>query len=393
MNGIVAKHGSRTLLAWALMVLAAPAWAADVVLSAVYDATQQGFRTTTPVARFCSRFPGMCLSSASANLPITYRKGTEHSAPDVRDQFYIRMPAPVTVQVRSEAGDTHDVVFTTTRHSHFTRTSPDGPPNTTPHNGTCALNAVASDITWAAALWRLRSTTSGAGCYSSSHRGSPGDLRSSMVTEFGILYTLQTPSPFRMKNGRYTGEVTFTVGNGGQIDLGNQVTELNDDTLTIKFQLDVQHPFIVETPPGSELAVLEPQGGWLNWSGGSRTPPRLYRDHPLRLWSAGPFKVHTLCEFPMAGQCAIRNPGDDHRVPVEVALSLPSGAEHNGAPARRVALPVEAVNALEFDAQAPLLNRPGMLHYQVVQPYVAQMMQRAGARYEGWVRIVFDAQL
>ena len=196
-----------------------------------------------------------------------------------------------------------------------------------------------------------------------------------------------------MKNGRYTGEVTFTVGNGGQIDLGNQVTELNDDTLTIKFQLDVQHPFIVETPPGSELAVLEPQGGWLNWSGGSRTPPRLYRDHPLRLWSAGPFKVHTLCEFPMAGQCAIRNPGDDHRVPVEVALSLPSGAEHNGAPARRVALPVEAVNALEFDAQAPLLNRPGMLHYQVVQPYVAQMMQRAGARYEGWVRIVFDAQL
>jgi hypothetical protein len=386
--------GGRSLWAMlSLVCLSAPALAADVLITAEFDSTLEGFKHTTPKAWYCTPFPHGCLAGFfSTNVPITYRKGTEHSALDVRDQFFLALPAAVTVQVRNQAGDAHDIVFAFAAVGHRTHTSDVGPPNTTPQRPCVALGFRYS-TNFAEAAWRLRTPASPFACYSSSNQGRPGDLRSSRVSKFAIGYTLTTPSPMRMKNGLYTGEVTFTVGNGGQIDLGNQVSELSDDTLTLKFRLQVKHAFIVETPPGSDLAVLEPEGGWLNWTSSPQAPPRIYRDHPLRLWSAGPFKVHTQCEFPAGGQCAIRNPGDGHQVPFEVALTMPGGGEHNGAPARRVALPVGALNALEFDAQLPLFNRPGMLHYQVVQPYVLQMMQRAGARYEGWVRIVFDAQL
>lgn len=395
MSDIAGKGWKRPLSMLIAVAMAGPAVAADVLLSAEFTPTSQGFVHTTANLSICADFAMFCnmKGMGSADLPISYRKGTEHSAADPRDQFYVGMPSPVTVQVRNQAGDTHNVVFRITYVTHRTDTLPDGPPNTTPHSRACTQSAARTGVTYASVLWWLRNPASGAPCHSSSHQGSAGDLRSSQVSQFGVLYTLDTPSPWRMKNGRYTGEVMFTVGSGGQIDLGNQVSELNDDTLTLKFQLDVQHPFIVETPPGSELAVLEPQGGWLDWANRSYPPPRLYRDHPLRLWSAGPFKVHTQCEFPDGGHCAIRNPGDGHQVPVEVALSLPSGAQQAGAPALRIALPVDSANALTFDSHLPVLNRPGMLHYQVVQPYVSQMMQRAGARYEGWVRIVFDAQL
>ncbi|WP_205932585.1 hypothetical protein, partial [Pseudomonas viridiflava] len=109
-----------------------------------------------------------------------------------------------------QAGDTHNVVFKITYVTHRTDTLPDSPPNTTPQSGACTQSAARTGLTYASVLWWLRNPASGAPCHSSSHRGGAGDLRSSQVSQFGVLYTLDTPSPWRMKNGRYTGDVMFT---------------------------------------------------------------------------------------------------------------------------------------------------------------------------------------
>lgn len=68
----------------------------------------------------------------------------------------------------------------------------------------------------------------------------------------------------------YRGSLTYTIGPGGDFDFGNNVTGLSGDTLVINFELDVQHAFIFEFPPGSERAVLEPKGGWQAWLDGGQ---------------------------------------------------------------------------------------------------------------------------
>lgn len=70
----------------------------------------------------------------------------------------------------------------------------------------------------------------------------------------------------------YRGSLTYTIGPGGDFDFGNNVTGLSGDTLVINFELDVQHAFIFEFPPGSERAVLEPKGGWQAWLDGGQPP-------------------------------------------------------------------------------------------------------------------------
>ena len=189
----------------------------------------------------------------------------------------------------------------------------------------------------------------------------------------------------------YRGQTTYQVGPGADFDFGNDVSNLNTSNLTINFELDVVHAFVIDFPAGSERVVLEPPGGWTQWLNNKRLPERLYRDLPLRIWSSGPFTVHTRCEYPLGSQCAIRNDANDHQVPVQVALTLPSVILHNGQPVTRLPLPVGEATAIELEATQPALNRGGSLHFQVDKHAVSEMTRYPGARYEGDVTVVFDA--
>ncbi|UVL20645.1 hypothetical protein LOY42_06985 [Pseudomonas sp. B21-023] len=82
------------------------------------------------------------------------------------------------------------------------------------------------------------------------------------VEELSIGFDMNIPPPYRLKAGTYRGSITYRIGPGGDFDFGNDVSNLSGDSLTVNFELDVQHAFMFEFPPGSERAVLEPRNGW-----------------------------------------------------------------------------------------------------------------------------------
>ena len=374
--------------------------ALEATVSAQYRAQASGrFENTTPLASFCQRWPVECASAQAMKIPISYTKETITADPDVRNRFYVQVPGARQVDVFHEkTGEHHSLRFEltgvsqkVTGGSHYRR----NPAYTRYPQGGCSYRRTLSyprlpAETWY--LWALNSPQAPGGCHSSGEINTPGEVIVSEVGEMGVAYNLEMPAPYRMKPGLYTGSVTYTIGPGGDFDFGNGVSNLNGASLTLNFQLDVQHAFIFDFPPGSERAVLEPPGGWRAWLGGRGAPERLVRDLPFRLWSTGPFKVYKLCGFYAGSGCGIRNDAG-HQVPVGIALSLPGGIQYQGGAVQKVLLPTGRDSALAFESVTPVLNRPGQLHFEVGKADVGAMLDHPGTRYQGEVTVIFDSQL
>ncbi len=388
----------RGWVAAALLLCIQQVAALEATISAEYRGAASGrFTNTTPLASYCLQWPADCVGAQAAALPITYTKKATKGATDPRDQFYVKVPGVREIDVYHElTGESHRMKFEITAISQMVQW-PLGanPVMTTQVRGGCRYRRTYG---WPATpsralyLWSVSSPQAPGGCYSITDRMQPGYEATPPVSEMGIAYNLDMPPPYRMKPGIYSGSITYSIGPGGDFDFGSDVTDLNGNSLTLNFRLDVQHAFVFDFPPGSDRAVLEPTGGWRNWLGGRGAPPRLYRDLPFRLWSTGPFKVYTLCSLYVGGLCGMRN-GSGHEVPVDVALSLPGGIEHQGRPVHRLPLPIGRGQALAFDSVMPTLNRPGQLHFQVGPEPVKTMLDHAGSTYNGLVTVVFDSEL
>lgn len=387
----------RAWLGFALLLGTSTAGALETTISAQYRGDPSGrFDNTTPVAAFCRYWPAICQGIEAAQLPIRYRKTSTKGTADVRDQFYVKLPGRREVDVYHEqTGESHRMSFEITAVSQSVRfhDMATNPVFTRYPRGGCSYKQTWGDEgvnVWY--LWEVKSPQAPSGCYSVADASPYGHVADTPVQEMGIAYRLVMPPSFRMKPGIYRGAQTFSIGTGGDFDFGNDVTELNGNSLTLNFVLDVEHAFILDFYPGSERAVLEPPGGWQTWLTGGRAPERLQRDLPFRLWSSGPFKVYKLCQYDMGNRCGIRNPGND-QVPVEVALSLPGGLQHQGGAVNRVVLPTGKLDALQFEATRPVFNRPGQLHFQVAREDVRGMLVHSGTTYAGQVTVVFDAEM
>ncbi|EIK95997.1 hypothetical protein PMM47T1_13595 [Pseudomonas sp. M47T1] len=211
------------------------------------------------------------------------------------------------------------------------------------------------------------------------------------VNQVSVGYELETPNPFALPNGIYRGSVTYTVGQGQQIDLGTGT--YNDSHVTFNFELKVQHELRVDFAANSDRVMLEPDGGWVQWLHGGSAPTRLSRVHPFQIWASAPLKMYLRCDEPMGNQCSIREPHSNHQVPIVVAVSLPGTLVHNGTAVQALPLPVGEGQAFRFESVAITAARQGRLHYSVEAPHVAAMMRNTGRQYSGDVTIVFDAQM
>lgn len=376
------------------------AGAADVTISARYAGASNGaFEDTTPPAGFCNEWPWVCRENRTVALPISLTKQATQGAADVRDRFYVRTPAGRTLDVVHEtSGERFSLSFEVIALAYtFRDLGQEGlVPSMGDLRGGCTwLERLISEDEGprnGVDLMAIASPASPPACYVHPWFGDNGKVLQAEYGGFGIGYRLYMPQPTRMRQGLYRGSLQLGIGPGGDFDFGNQVTNLSSDTLTINFELDVQHQFELWFPPGSERAVLEPPGGWQAWLGGRGTPTRLYRDLPLRLWSTGPFKVYKLCQYEAADRCGIRN-GASHQVPVQVALTLPDGVQHGSGPVRRLPIPTGRTFALDFQQVMPVSNRPGQLHFEVAQQDLPAMLAQAGTHYEGLVTVVFDSEL
>lgn len=392
---------TRRGLAWLLTAVALPlsfVEASQVTISAQYRGGGSGrFDNTTPPGGMCQYMPYTCRTRQTVSLPISFTKRSTKNAADVRDEFYVQVPSRRTIDVYHEqTGEPRQITFDWSAiHQRVTGNNLDGiPASGTDVRGGCRFVAAQSQHIPAVTnfLWDVSSPAAPQPCWVSVNRVPSGRVNTVEVHETSVAYQLEVPPPYRLRAGIYRGSAVYSVGPGGDFDFGNQVSGLSTNTLTVDFVLDVQHAFIFEFPPGSDRAVLEPRGGWKSWLSGRRPPQRLYRDLPFRVWSTGPFKVYKLCQYDMAGTCAIRNT-DQHQVPVGISLSLPAGIQHRGQAVERVPLPTGRGAALQFEAATPALNRPGQLHFEVASAAVGEMLDHAGSTYNGMATVVFDAEL
>ncbi|MGE7990891.1 hypothetical protein ACQKPE_07555 [Pseudomonas sp. NPDC089554] len=399
---MLAVHPRRLRLSpWLLALLlgraALPeATAAEVTFTAKYRGEASGrFENTTRQAGFCGYWPTHCAGVQTVGLPLNYLKTSIAYAPDARDQFYVKLPGRRTLQVTNPlTRDTYPITFEILGVSQKVQEpSYKNPVFTRYPSGGCAYQVTYwTEQGWTMYLWSVRNPAQPQPCYSNGTEAKRGETFTTPVTEMAVSYKLNMPSPLAMKPGIYHGSATYSVGPGMDFDFGNGVQGLDNNSLTLNFELDVQHAFVIDFPPGSERAVLEPPGGWSGWLSRGQALQKLYRDLLFQIWSSGPFKAYKLCQYPVGDRCGIRNAAN-HEVPVSVGVSMPGGIRQEGKEVRKLALPTGRAAALSFEAVATVFNRSGQLNFEVEREHVKGMLDHPGSTYRGDVTVVFDAEM
>ncbi|MBN2979008.1 hypothetical protein BFW88_22425 [Pseudomonas fluorescens] len=208
-----------------------------------------------------------------------------------------------------------------------------------------------------------------------------------------FAYELETPNPLKMEAGLYTGQVTYTVGPGQQIDFGDVMLP-SDSTFQIVFTLTVEHTLKVEIPPGGNRIQLEPQGGWQAWLNQGRKPARLFRDQTFNLSASSRFKMQLECGTGQIGDtCAVKNAAGD-LVPLDVLVSLPNGMTNtDGAAVNRLPLRVSGTGSELFQPSFYVDRRPATLHFEVQREGVEEMLKREGETWSGSVSVIWDSEV
>ncbi len=228
--------------------------------------------------------------------------------------------------------------------------------------------------------------------------GSPVCVRNPLETtdkvarylNFSIGYHLETPNPLQAQDGQYTGSVTYTVGNGQQIDLGQG--DYSDSELTLQLLLNVAHDFHVRFSSESPSAQLAPEGGWAKWMDHGLPPARLRQELPFRLTTSRNLSLKLRCEHEAADRCGIRNPRDDRVVPVDVDVTIPGMSKvADGSPAQDTPLLPDDGRAPRFTPDGYLIERRSTLRFTAGRDAVVEMLKSPGSHWTGNMTVVFDA--
>ncbi|KHA70530.1 hypothetical protein NZ35_25235 [Pseudomonas chlororaphis] len=208
-----------------------------------------------------------------------------------------------------------------------------------------------------------------------------------------FAYELRTPNPLGMSAGLYTGSLTYSLGIGGDFDVGPRMRP-DDSNLTLDFVLDVQHTLKVDIPPGGDKVVLEPQGGWHRWLDSGRKPARLYRDQIFHISASSKFTMKLECEHRLGfgSGCAIVD-GLGFAGAVDVSVSLPNGLTNSaGQPVKRQLLGIEAT--APFQPGLYIDRKPATLHFEVNEQQTHWMIDNAQGRpYRGNITVIWDSEV
>lgn len=212
------------------------------------------------------------------------------------------------------------------------------------------------------------------------------------IATMEYAYELRTPNPLTMSGGQYTGGITYSMGPGGDYDFGDVIVP-NKNAITFNFTLSVEHDLKVDIPPGGNRIELIPEGGWQAWLNRGRVPARLFRDQTFRIAASSRFKMQLECSIVMNNTCGLRNPNGDE-VPVQVAVTLPSGIDGRGNQAViRRPLRLDGDGTELFQPLFYVNDRPGTLHFDVLRDDMGEMLKQPGTTYSGVVTVIWDSQV
>ncbi|OAB53535.1 hypothetical protein [Pseudomonas thivervalensis] len=367
------------------------------------------FTNTTPQSGYCSTHPTHCGTMFSIRLPLSFNS-TSPIQPyhdDPRSGAMFKLPADWrTVWVtHASTGETESVEIRWSGIGSQYRLSDS------------AVNLVGggmSDVVAHSLLWRTSWSFAPRPCTSTGY----GDLTASTYNFFwrtpeenscakmayylvpGMSYSyldfgyeLRTPNPLKMSSGRYTGSLTYSVGPGQDIDMGDVMLP-NDSALTLDFELTVEHTLKVEIPPGGNRVELVPPEGWQAWLNSGRKPTRLFRDQRFHISASSRFKMALECQHVSGNTCAITETGTGHAVPVDVSVTLPDGlTDASGQPVNRRRLVRDGSGTELFQPGLYVDRRSGMLHFEVGQGSVEQMLDSGATTYSGDVTVIWDSEV
>lgn len=217
------------------------------------------------------------------------------------------------------------------------------------------------------------------------------DIPELAYDNLNFAYQLKTPNPLTMAPGTYRGTTLYTVGAGGDFDMGD-IMRPSDGSLVLDFTLTVEHVLAVEIPPGGNQVQLVPQGGWQAWLQQSRKPTRLFRDQTFNLWTSTPFKMQLGCSLEIGNTCALQDAAGN-RVPVDVAVTLPPGMTSGGQAVNRRPLLLDGQGTEKFEPGLYVVRKPGTLHFSVEKDGVRQMLELGSERFSGDVTVIWDSEV
>lgn len=206
---------------------------------------------------------------------------------------------------------------------------------------------------------------------------------------FDFAYELRTPNPLGMSSGLYTGSMTYTVGQGGDFDMGSMVPD--QTSLYLHFVLDVQHTLKVDLPPGGNKVTLQPEGGWQPWIESGRKPTRIYADQLFYISASSSFRVMLQC---IGGGfvCDLRSP-TNNRARVHTKLSLPVGIDGHNGPVKEVLLQPNAWLG-PFQPGLYVDRKEGSLRFEMTQDSI-DFLFRPGFSdtFSGNITVLWDSDV
>jgi len=370
------------------------------------------FKNQTPSQGFCTQVPQACEPEGLFSLiaPITFTANAPIRAnhADPRQGGMAKVPSEWRdVQVTHSSGETHIVKIRIAGIGHESAipvpiselTGQDGLrgwDSLWQGGGWIYAPSPCQGVGWATAgtrgynsFWKV---PQGAGvCAKQALLEIPLSFR---YLYFVFGYQLITPNPLSMQSGQYTGSITFSVGPGQDFDMGD-VMQPDDSTLTLNFNLDVQHTLKVDIPPGGNKVELVPEGGWQNWLQNGRKPVRLFRDQTFNISASSRFKMELSCFLTGTTDCLIYDQLSGRTAAVQISISLPNGlTDLVGEPVKRRRFYPGSHRAQQFQPAFYVDRAPGVLHFEIDSTYVNSMLQSGrAATYSGTVTVIWDSEV
>lgn len=405
------------LSTWVLGMIAAPAQAEQVDITALFkpDSARpqmNKFLNTTPPSGYCANYPGQCEENQTFSLQVPIQFDSRgpiranHDSP--RQGAMLKVPAqwreltvahettgePETVRVRivgiGSQYVTEDVMQLVggaedyrVAHNLLWGTSWVYSPTPCVYSGVGWFNSIAYRFFWKTPAQEVCA------------KQAKFDVPWLRLDYLDFAYELETPNPLGMSSGNYLGTLTYSVGPNGDFDFGDVMLP-SSSSLTLNFNLDVQHTLKVDIPPGGNKVQLVPAGGWPSWLQAGRRPVRLFRDQTFNISASSRFKMQMECQFGgFPYECTLNDPVSKRSVELQVSVSLPNGlTDTSGQPVRRQRLRTGQGNSQQFQPGFYVDRASGTLHFEIAQNQMEFMLQPGVAsRYSGNVTVIWDSEV
>lgn len=343
------------------------------------------FRNTTRHHWYCS--PSRCMPSIRLGIDVDFPEGLQAGATG-RDALYQSLPTQ-SREVRVIHQDGLSDATVRWRVDTFTQsvgTARDGFVGSHTAPAPCTVRHGNTGGWWFDFQWNI---PEGSACIKLPNR----DISRFQITNFGVSYIMDTPDPLAMRNGIYTGQLVLSVGPNGDIDFGDHGVPA-ESTLILEFELTVAHELTISIPPGSDRAILAPDGGWSQWTDRGRKPSRLSKEVPFTISSSSPFDVKLVCQHPQAdGRCGLVDQASGDAVSMTTLLSIPGLRDMaSGEPVVRYPLSWHDTS-VRMRSESFLIQRPSRVHFEVDGADLDAILDKPGSHWKGDVTVVFDAQL